>query len=200
MFHILSKLQRDDEGAAMAEFVVTLPVIILIFFGIMYFGEANVHRSRVYVGTRFAAWEAVNFENANQAQIESRMNQYNFRGTRRGRIVSYSSGRNGGEYVAELTQGVAQGAAIPGAGFGGNVSQPSGLARELLQMNQLMGMRFGRTHATVRSRFDSSFGNPWGAQPLTMSDHHEVGVNNTDPPNPRVVYETLFRYLDPYSW
>jgi Flp pilus assembly pilin Flp len=70
-------LMRDDEGAAVVEFALVLPILFLIVFGIIDFGRAfytvNNIISAVREGSRYGAVLAAPMSTASQQEIRDRV-------------------------------------------------------------------------------------------------------------------------------
>ncbi|MBN2056191.1 pilus assembly protein [bacterium] len=50
---ILARTRRGQRGQSMAEFVIVVPVLTLMFYAVLYFGQAVVYKGRVAMAARY---------------------------------------------------------------------------------------------------------------------------------------------------
>ena len=78
LLSVVRRLRRDEDGGAIVEFVVVLPVLLFLMFGIVDFSRAFAQRnnlvSAVREGGRFAA--TLEFPCAAETNIEDRVISY----------------------------------------------------------------------------------------------------------------------------
>lgn len=155
------------------EFAVTLPIYLVLFLGVIYFGKAYYKEQQVQIAARYSCWKAGRHDpshNVSQAGAIA-MSHYDLDG---GNITG--SGSNGTiEDLSDFGSGLFD-------GFGNPSSLPSFFSFNASQIATMVGTGIAQVDTRYGVTVSQPLGNdliPW-SPPQTVLRQHFVDIGNWD--------------------